>query len=91
MKKFLIIMVSDDNGIISSKRVLGTLCVLALVICLLMSAFSKRTIVPSGDLVYSIAGFALASFGLSTMEKVMGKKNEKNEVRFNKNSTEEIG
>jgi len=84
-------MVSDDNGIISSKRVLGTLCVLSLVICLMTSAFSKRTIVPSGDLVYSIAGFALASFGLSTIEKVINKKNEKNEVGSNKIGTGEIG
>lgn len=68
-------MLSDDNGIISSKRVLGTLCVISLVLCLLVSAFSKRTIVPSGDLVYSIAGFALASFGLSSIEKIMNKKN----------------
>jgi hypothetical protein len=76
MKKFLKVMLSDDNGIISSKRVLGTLCILSLVLCLLVSAFSKRTVVPSAELVYSIAGFSLAAFGFSTIEKVMSKKND---------------
>ena len=84
-------MVSDDNGIISSKRVLGTLCIFALVICLLTSAFSKRTIVPSPDLVYSIAGFALAAFGLSTMEKIINPKNKTNENGSNKDNPSEIG
>ena len=60
MKKFLFVMVCDDQGIVSSKRVLGTLCVISLIVCLFASAFSKRTIAPSADLVYSIAGFALA-------------------------------
>ena len=74
MKKFLIAMISDDNGIISSKRVLGTICVLSLVICLFISVFSNRSITPSSDLVYSVAGFALAAFGLTTLDKMIKKK-----------------
>ena len=69
-------MVCDDQGIVSSKRVLGTLCVMSLIVCLFASAFSKRTIAPSADLVYSIAGFALAAFGLSTLDKMIKKKVE---------------
>ena len=76
MKKFLIAMISDDKGIVSSKRVLGTLSILSLILCLLFSAFSKRTIAPSSELVYAIAAFALAAFGFSTIEKVMNKKDD---------------
>jgi hypothetical protein len=73
MKKFLIAMISDDKGIISSKRILGTLCVLSLMFALIISMFSKRTIVPSSELVQAVAWFTFGAFGLTSIEKVFAK------------------
>lgn len=73
MKKFIISMISDESGNISSKRVLGTICILSLVFCLIVSAFSKRTIVPSPTLIEAIAWFAFGAFGLTSVEKIFKK------------------
>lgn len=78
MKKFLIAMVSDEKGTVSSKRVMGTLCILSLIVALFVSMFSKRTITPSKDLIEPIAWFAFASFSLTSLEQIFKFNKQKN-------------
>lgn len=81
MKKFLIAMVSDEHGTISSKRVMGTLCILSLIVALFFSMFSKHAITPSKELIEPIAWFAFASFSLTSLEQIFKSKKNKNEVQ----------
>lgn len=77
MKKFLIAMVSDEKKNISSKRVMGTLCILSLIVALFFSMFSKHNITPSKELIEPIAWFAFASFSLTSIEQIFKPKEPK--------------
>ena len=59
----------DENGTVSSKRVAGMICVLALVIALVANTFSHETIKPSDTLVNAVALFAFGAFGLTSLDK----------------------
>jgi hypothetical protein len=68
MSKFLKEVLSDETGRYSSKRISGTLCVLALVTCMTANTFGKFN-VPSDALVDAVALFAFGSFGLTSLDK----------------------
>jgi hypothetical protein len=62
-------LISDESDIVSSKRVAGLLCVVALVISLLANTFSHESIKPSDVLVESVALFAFGALGLTSIDK----------------------
>ena len=62
-------LVSDETSRISSKRVAGLLCVVALVAALIANTFSHESIKPSDMLVESVALFAFGALGLTSIDK----------------------
>lgn len=62
-------LVSDETNRISSKRVAGLLCVVALVVALIANTFSHESIKPSDLLVESVALFAFGALGLTSIDK----------------------
>lgn len=62
-------LVSDESGNVSSKRVAGLLCVVALVASLIANTFSHESIKPSDVLVESVALFAFGALGLTSIDK----------------------
>ena len=62
-------LVSDETNRISSKRVAGLLCVVALVVALIANTFSHESIRPSDMLVESVALFAFGALGLTSIDK----------------------
>jgi intracellular septation protein A len=62
-------LVSDETNRVSSKRVAGLVCVLALVIALIANTFSHESIKPSDMLVESVALFAFGALGLTSIDK----------------------
>lgn len=62
-------LVSDETNRISSKRVAGLLCVVALVVALIANTFSHESIKPSDMLVESVALFAFGALGLTSIDK----------------------
>jgi len=60
---------TDEKGLISSKRVAGMVCVIALVIALVANTFSNESIKPSDTLVQAVALFAFGAFGLTSIDK----------------------
>jgi uncharacterized membrane protein len=62
-------LVSDETNRISSKRVAGLLCVVALVTALIANTFSHESIKPSDMLVESVALFAFGALGLTSIDK----------------------
>lgn len=67
-------LISDENGIVSSKRLSGLLCVIALVIALMVNVFSCGKMTPSEILVESIALFAFGALGLTSIDKFVKNK-----------------
>lgn len=68
-KNFFREMFTDENNVISSKRIAGMLCVIALVISLLANTFGHGEINPSDSLVDAIALFAFGALGLTSIDK----------------------
>jgi hypothetical protein len=62
-------LVSDESDRISSKRVAGLLCVVAIVSSLIANTFSHESIKPSDVLVESVALFAFGALGLTSIDK----------------------
>ena len=67
--KLLKDLFTDEKGLISSKRVAGMVCVIALVIALVANTFSNESIKPSDTLVQAVALFAFGAFGLTSLDK----------------------
>jgi hypothetical protein len=76
MKMAIKELFSDEHGRVSSKRVAGLVCVLALNIALIANTFSHESIKPADSLVDAVALFAFGALGLSTTEKIFGKKDK---------------
>lgn len=68
-KSFITQLLSDETGSISSKRLAGLLCVLALVISLIANVFSCGEMNPSDTLVDAVALFAFGALGLTSIDK----------------------
>lgn len=69
MKKFFQQLVQDENGIYSSKRVSGILCVLCLNVALIGNTFYPKHVHPSSALIDAVALFAFGSLGLTSIDK----------------------
>ena len=77
MNKFLAgikSLFSDEHGVISMKRLCGLLCTLALTITLYQNSFSEQHVAPSRELVDAVALLAFGCLGLSSVDKIWGKK-----------------
>ena len=73
MKQFFI----DETGKLSMKCVCGLLCTLALCVTMYHNSFSPVDQAPSNVLVEAVAALAFGCLGLSTVDKVFGKKENK--------------
>ena len=69
----------DETGKISMKRLCGLLCTLALCITMYHNSFSEAHVAPSSILVESVALLAFGYLGLSSVDKIWGKKTNKTE------------
>jgi hypothetical protein len=64
----------DETGKVSMKRLCGLLCTLALCVTMYHNSFSEAHIAPSNILVESVAMLAFGCLGLSSIDKIWGKK-----------------
>jgi hypothetical protein len=69
MANFFREMFTDENGVVSTKRIAGMLCVIALVVSLVANTFTHGDIKPSDTLVESVALFAFGALGLTSIDK----------------------
>jgi hypothetical protein len=65
---------SDESGNVSMKRLCGLLCTIALCATLYENSFTEDKIAPSTPLVDSVALLAFGCLGLSSVDKIWGKK-----------------
>jgi len=75
-KNFVTSLFSDENGVISMKRLCGLLCTIALCVTMYQNSFTAEAIAPSTPLVQAVALLAFGCLGLSTADKIFGKKEE---------------
>jgi hypothetical protein len=73
MKQFFI----DETGKLSMKRVCGLLCTVALCVTMYHNSFSPLDQAPSTILVESVALLAFGCLGLSSVDKIFTKKENK--------------
>jgi hypothetical protein len=73
MKQFFI----DETGKLSMKRVCGLLCTVALCVTMYHNSFSPLDQAPSNILVESVALLAFGCLGLSSVDKIFTKKENK--------------
>jgi ABC-type transport system involved in cytochrome c biogenesis permease subunit len=66
----------DSQGNASSKRFVGVLCGVSLCITLYVNSYSHGDIRPSDTLVNAVAMLAFGCLGLTSTEKIFGKKSE---------------
>jgi hypothetical protein len=79
MKKFILSiggLFKDSNGNASSKRFIGILCGVSLCITLYVNSYTHGDIKPSDTLVNAVAMLAFGCLGLTSTEKIFGKKSE---------------
>ena len=69
MKKFIQEILQDENGMYSSKRFTGILCILSLITSLLLNTFTHGDIKPSDTLVNAVALFSFGALGLTSLDK----------------------
>ena len=69
MKKFFKELLSDETGVISSKRISGLICVLGLVVALIANTFTHGDIKPSDALVDTVGLLAFGALGLTSIDK----------------------
>ena len=85
MKSFLNSLFSDGKGTISSKRVAGLLCVISLVMVFFINTLSKGSMNPSDSLIDVIGLLAFGCLGLTSTEKIFGKKSEEKKEETQEN------
>jgi hypothetical protein len=71
-------LLSDENGRLSSKRVVGVLCAIFLCITLYENSFSDEHIAPSVPLVETVGALAFGCLGLSSIDKFTKRKLDSN-------------
>jgi hypothetical protein len=64
----------DEKGSPSSKRFIGILCGITLCITLYANSYSHGEIKPSESLVNAVAMLAFGCLGLSSIDKIWGKR-----------------
>jgi hypothetical protein len=67
---------SDEKGVVSMKRLCGLLCTLSLTVTLYQNSFSEEHVAPATPLVDAVAMLAFGCLGLSSIDKIFGKKSE---------------
>lgn len=67
-------VLQDETGTPSSKRLVGILCGLTLCVTLFVNSFSHGEIKPSDVLVEAVTALAFGCLGLSSIDKIWGKK-----------------
>jgi hypothetical protein len=65
---------SDEHGNVSMKRLCGLLCTITLCATLYQNSFTEAHIAPSTPLVDAVALLAFGCLGLSSIDKIWGKK-----------------
>lgn len=77
MNKFLTFMksmLSEAEGVISSKRVIGFLGFLTLSITMIMNSFTDMNIAPSKELVEAVEFITIGALFGTSLDKIMGKR-----------------
>jgi hypothetical protein len=77
MNKFLTFMksmLSEAEGVISSKRVIGFLGFLTLAITMIMNSFTDMNIAPSKELVEAVEFITIGALFGTSLDKIMGKR-----------------
>lgn len=67
---------ADENGNVSMKRLCGLLCTIALCVTLYSNSFSEAHFSPAPGLVDAVALLAFGCLGLSSVDKIWGKKGQ---------------
>jgi predicted unusual protein kinase regulating ubiquinone biosynthesis (AarF/ABC1/UbiB family) len=75
MRNFFTRLLTDEKGCVSSKRLSGLICVIFLNVTLIANSFSHGDIKPSDILVETVGLLAFGALGLTSTEKIFGKKN----------------
>ena len=75
-KNFVTSLFSDENGVISMKRLCGLLCTISLCVTMYQNSFNSQSVAPSTPLVQAVALLAFGCLGLSTADKIFAKKDE---------------
>jgi hypothetical protein len=73
-------MFSDENGNVSSKRVVGIMCSIFLCVTLYENSFSEEHIAPSVPLVETVGALAFGCLGLSSIDKFTKRKLDNKET-----------
>lgn len=79
MIKFFKSLLGSGSTTLSSKRFVGILCVLSLIVSLMASVFSQGKLCPNESLVDVIGLLAFGSLGLTSTELIFRKKTNNNE------------
>lgn len=79
IKDWCVQMLNDESGNPSSKRLVGVIASLSLVVSLLIGSFTHLETAPSDTLITSVAALAFGALGLSTADKVAKFMNSKKE------------
>ena len=67
----------DEKGTPSSKRFVGILCALTLCVTMYSNSFTEAHFAPSNELVDAVALLAFGCLGLASVDKIWGKKEDK--------------
>jgi hypothetical protein len=71
-------LLGSGTTTLSSKRFVGIICVLSLIVSLMASVFSKGNLCPDETLVEVIGLLAFGSLGLTSTEVIFRKKTDNN-------------
>ena len=76
MTNFFKSLLGSGSLTLSSKRFVGIICVLSLIVSLMASVFSQGKLCPNESLGDVIGLLAFGSLGLTSTELIFGKKSE---------------
>jgi multisubunit Na+/H+ antiporter MnhB subunit len=74
MSEFLKKMLTDEKGSISSKRTVGVICALSLVLALLVNVAIHYKSSPSDALIYAVLTLAVSALSLTAVDKYTNNK-----------------
>ena len=66
-------MLSEAEGVISSKRVIGFLGFLVLAVTMILNSFIDISVAPSSDLVSAVEFITIGALFGTSLDKIMGK------------------
>jgi len=69
MKNFIMSMLSDESGSISSKRVIGFLCAIVLATCLIITSIVPKEFTPPTSLVDAVLTLACVCIAGTSVDK----------------------